>query len=1645
MGDDNADIDSLFHAALEKATPEERAAYLDEACGGDSERRRRVERLLKAHDKAAAFLEQPAAGVAPTVEAAAIAERPGSVIGSYKLLQQIGEGGFGVVFMAEQQEPVRRKVALKVIKPGMDTKEVIARFEVEEQALALMSHPNIAHVIDAGVTESGRPYFVMELVRGISITEYCDKNSLGISERLKLFISVCRAIQHAHQKGIIHRDIKPSNVLVTLQDGEPLVKIIDFGVAKAMNQQLTERTLFTRFAEMIGTPMYMSPEQAGLDALDIDTRSDIYSLGVLLYEMLTGVTPFERERFHRIAVEEIRRVIREEEPLMPSRRLTTSEETLTMAARHRSVPPAMLLKSVRGDLDWVVMRCLDKNRGRRYETVSGLAADVERFLCNEPVEACPPSRMYKIAKFVKRNRAAVLVAGALATTLILGLLGTSLGWRYAIRAWGSAEEQRRIAVIAKKKANDAQKEAEDSRGKEVAARLAAETERTNAVRESAQSTLQEAQSLCEQGKVAEGMLLFTRALATAQSAKAGELEEACRFNLDAWSRELHQLVQVLEHPGRVNAVQASCDGKWLATACENGSISIWKLVKGDLTALDRPTLVLPYPGPASPKSRVRSGPVAATSVAFNPQGGSLVAGYTDGAARIWDLASGKLLGVIPDTVSEPIKNVWYWPHNDGISTLAFFPDGRKFVTAGYDGYAHVWDARTYKELFKPVKHSHWITAVAVCSHGKYLVTAGVEWSIKVWDVETGTEVAEILTRGKMHFSVDIDCRHGRIIAGSLQDETAQQWQVIAPGATRPGGDLCLPREGKPLRFESKQQLRHSGWVTCAKYSPNGAMILATGNAGIARLWDPDSGVPIGPVMRHPAGVRAGCLAPDGKTIFIGCDDGGVRVWRLARTSLAFALPHPGVVAFKKDGSEVVSCRYRLTSCHPQFWDTLSGSEIPDAPLLALAWAYDVQCAPDGRTVFFCHNWGKTITWFDADTGSKASRELGATGAAMRILLSHDGTKLLVGSPQTQVWDVVPGTPTRTTPTAVRVDHRGAREAIAITADNRMLVTSGPEQNIQLWDANTGNRIKSFPVGIEVTALDVGPSRRNANSFRVVVGGKDGAVRLFEFDGTRLLSLGCTMNHVAQINKVAFAHEGRLIVSCSNDFTVRVWHECGKPAAPPLTHNNNVSAIDVIDRRGLLVSGGWDAAAKVWWLPRPLNGNVARLRLFVSSLTGLEIDDDRSMKVLYTKPWRERMQTPLGREVMKERVYSQLVDRVRDLPSGTGPDVRSNQQDTLDQVGAWLETQASRGLEKRDIELAIQTVQTLQGVEQDELAAKTCDRLQQLIANHQATPESVGLAQQLAAMSQRLLYPGKAIEFRGITSAGTEIDWAAYRGKVVLMAFWSAESSSSLHELRTVKDAFEGYGNRGFTVLVVCKDPQHEALEKLLVKEGLPCTLIQHGDPKSELSPVAHFGITRVPTAILVDKTGIVISAKAVGDGLGQLLEQQLGSPPYGVNLLRNSGFESGLENWTIDRAAKRAVNPHHGRSCLVEAGGGSKTGCTYQQIELVGRGFSEKEIDSGTLTMKFGGWQSGCCGEHDSGMIEIAMKDSSRQELFRKDLGWFSSHHRWVLKEGSAAIVAKTRFIEYRFRATETTDTDAKAYLDDAYLIVKRPANESAP
>jgi serine/threonine protein kinase len=728
---------AVFDRVHELRDAEERRAYLDQACGGDDALRRKVEALLQAYDEAGSFLDPPAAALHVTSDVAsgqwlnparlpaAPMESVGSRIGPYKLLQQIGEGGMGVVYMAEQEQPVKRRVALKIIKPGMDSAQVIARFESERQALAMMDHPNIAKVLEAGATESGRPYFVMELVHGVPITRFCDDNQLTPRQRLELFVPICQAIQHAHQKGIIHRDIKPSNVLVTMHDDKPVPKVIDFGVAKAVEQRLTEKTLFTGFGAMIGTLAYMSPEQAEMNAFGVDTRSDVYSLGVLLYELLTGTTPLERKRLREAAYTEVLRLIKEVEPPRPSVRLSSSGDLPKLAAA-RKTEPGRLSGLLSGEIDWIVMRYLEKNRTRRYESASALARDVERYLRDEAVEACPPSVGYRLRKFARKYRLVLSTVSAFALLLVIAS-GVSIWLAIAAtQAEATASEKQQEAEKAGEQAvqqrDRAQKEwqrAEDA-AKQAKAN-AAETRRALD-----QLTVAKGIQLAEEGNLLSALPWFVKPLE--RGGLSPEEEQIHRTRLACYLRHTPgrpTLQQVLFPTGSVNHAAWSADAKRVLTVSAE-VVQVWDVASGESVA------TLPH------SSYV-------WTARFTPDGNRILT-VAGAAIWTWDASRGRLLRppllwgsettpqqplwVLPRTPLQLLCNIaaqpladYYWRVGDGsYSRLEISRDGRRAVFS-YKKVLRLLDLEASKPLQQWMvdKKTGWGNHFALGPDGRWLL------------------------------------------------------------------------------------------------------------------------------------------------------------------------------------------------------------------------------------------------------------------------------------------------------------------------------------------------------------------------------------------------------------------------------------------------------------------------------------------------------------------------------------------------------------------------------------------------------------------------------------------------------------------------------------------------------------------------------------------------------------------------------------------------------------------------------------------------------------------------------------------------------------------------------------------------------------
>jgi WD40 repeat protein len=897
----------VFNLAIEFSSPEERAAYLSQVCAHDVALRQKVEALLRVHAEADQYFgtvpkdvrRASFSGLAGAAQAAsdvhinAISETPGDRIGRYKLLEKIGEGGMGVVYMAEQEEPVRRRVALKIIKLGMDTKQVVARFEAERQALALMDHPNIAKVLDGGAADTGRPFFVMELVQGVPITEFCDKNRLSAEERVKLFLPVCQAIQSAHQKGIIHRDLKPTNILVTFNpDGSGMPMVIDFGVAKATNQKLTEKTVFTNYAAMIGTPAYMSPEQAEMSRLDVDTRSDIYGLGVLLYELLTGTTPFPEKRLRSVGYNEIQRIIVEEEPDRPSTRLSTLRgEQRSVVASNRGGSELTLGRAFPGDLDWIVMKCLEKDRGRRYETANGLARDLQRHLNNEPVVARPPSGAYRVRKFVYRNRVMVTAATAVGVVLILGTFVST--WQ-AIRA-----------THAKREAEANERKAQAAQANEAQQRRRAEAGERSAQRLLYHASMQLAQEAWEQDNVRRLQELLDE---TATYPDRG-------FEWFYWQRQTHsELMTLRGHGAGVVSVALSRDGQRIVTGGWEGTAKVWDAATGgELLTLrgHRDGVNCAAFSPDGRRIVTGSGDRTAkvwdaatgneqltltghmgwvSSVAFSPDGRRIATGSADQTARVWDAASGTNLCAFKGHRAE-INSVAFSPdgqrmvtgsrdftakvwdatggnepftlkgHTDGISSARFSPDGRRLGTGSFDQTAKVWDLATRKELFALKGHTNRIWSVAFSTDGQRIATASKDATARVWDATTGSQLLVLIGHstnvGSVAFSPD-----GRCLVTGGGDRTAKVWDAA-------NGQLLLTLRG------------HSDAVWPVAFSPDGRRIVTGSEDRTAKVWDAANGTQLLTLQGHSTWLELVAFSPDGRRIVTGSGDHSAKVWEAA--------------------------------------------------------------------------------------------------------------------------------------------------------------------------------------------------------------------------------------------------------------------------------------------------------------------------------------------------------------------------------------------------------------------------------------------------------------------------------------------------------------------------------------------------------------------------------------------------------------------------------------------------------------------------------------------------------------------------------------------------------------------------------------------
>jgi WD40 repeat protein/serine/threonine protein kinase len=1090
--DETSMREAAIFSAARRLPVEERAAYLDGACAGNALLRRQIEELLEADESAGAFLAELATGAGGPIRAEAApdpgatlrvslppSEQPGDTIDRYKLMEQIGEGGCGVVYVADQTKPVRRRVALKVIKLGMDTQQVVARFEAERQALAMMDHPNIAKVLDAGTTQTGRPYFVMELVRGIRITDYCDQASLTTKARLDLFIQVCQAIQHAHQKGIIHRDIKPSNILVTLHDGVPVPKVIDFGIAKATEGRLTDATVYTQLHQFIGTPAYMSPEQAEMSGLDIDTRSDIYSLGVLLYELLVGSMPFDAQELMSKGVDAMRKIIREKEPPRPSTRVATlGADELTTTAKRRSADTSKLMHQLRGDLDWIVMKCLEKDRSRRYETANGLAADLKRHLNREPVVARPPSSLYRFQKMVQRNKLAFAAAGAVAAALVLGLgVSTSLFIRES-----KAHDR---AVAAEREQSRSREAAEKAQEKE-----AQERRRAEAGEQSAQRSVCDADMLLAFQALDAGNLGRARELMRKHLPQSGETDlrgwewrylwRQCRgddlFTLDAqtngWSTvatffpdgrtvaaasmtdktvklfdlESRRLIATLPHSDGVAALAVSPDGKLLASGCDDGTIRLWD-------AAARQVMVH------------LTNAQAVSAVAFSVDG-KVLAWSDDEHAVMWDVAARRErasyarhlrargfksgIALSPDSRlfafgrQDGKIEVWDWQHQSQetlleghqyrILTLAFSPDGKKLVSGDQGGIAKVWEMSRGRTLATLTNHSAWVGSLSFSPDGKTLATASADQTVKLWSTESWEEITTLRSHEFEVWWVAYSPDGRRLITAS-RDGTLRVWDAHAGGQRRVAH---LP----------------VSWPHWS--SPNGQFLLRGHTNGTFSVTDTST---LQETERRPWPITAdwpgAALSNDKRFVAVGFPDGSFKLLDAAtghdlanfseRSAPARRLdfsPDGSTLAVIKGVGEYFEGRDQVI----EVWDLATRRQLRtlDAHANQISRA---SFSPDGHKLALGYLDG-IVEWWDLTTGGKRNLVDPTCARILGLAYSKDGRTLATAGwgPHIELWEVETG--------KELAKIGGALMGFASPAfsdDGRRLAVGADDGTVALWD------------------------------------------------------------------------------------------------------------------------------------------------------------------------------------------------------------------------------------------------------------------------------------------------------------------------------------------------------------------------------------------------------------------------------------------------------------------------------------------------------------------------------------------------------------------------------------------------------------------
>jgi len=1171
MAHENRSPEDLFNKAVEITDPAARAAYLDNACKGNEKLRAEIESLLGAHEQAGDFLQEPGSGAGVTLDSSPRIDGPGTVIGRYQLLELIGEGGMGLVYLAEQKEPVRRKVAFKIIKPGMDSKQVIARFEAERQALAVLDHPNIAHVFDAGTTETGRPYFVMEFVKGTSIIRYCDDNKVTIESRLRLFEQVCDAVHHAHQKGIIHRDLKPSNILVSVHDDQAVPKIIDFGIAKAITQPLTDKTFVTFQGQLLGTPEYMSPEQVDFATQDVDTRSDIYSLGVVLYELLAGVLPFESELFEQAGLLEIQQTIREQEPASPSIRLTCLGEKAKTIAASRGTQVVPLARRLHRELEWIPLKAMRKDRCRRYKSASEMAGDIRNYLNGNPLLAGPETTIYRVQKFVRRHAGSVATVALVATAVVLGLIVSTLMYFRAESMRVQAEQAREKESFARTQETAARVQAQE-------AEKIAQEQRTLA-EQAEQATKAKAEEL-RRALYANSIQLADAKYREGYTFRVRELLESSPNDLRGW--EWNRLNYLRDESiitlsgtsdssirpvwGKDDCIYAAVlnpDGKRIVSGHYDGTIRVWNSATGKKLK----------------EFRAHDGEIL--SMAASANGRRVVSGSSDKTVKVWDAETFEevrtirghaepgiaAVAVSPDATliassawGERVLRVWDAQTGSELMTLgdrksdveriAFSPDGKRIISGDRAGDVKIWDATTGEMLTAIHAHPDSIGCVAINSDGSRIASAGsTDKLIKVWDAHTGVQVASLSgdreqPGGSLAFSPDgkhivsgwgnhirmwetgtgsgLRTLHGheggitalafsldgkRIISGSA-DGTAKLWDVSAD------------REATKLMV-------HQGPLDSISvaFSPDAKRMVSNVD-GMVKVWNVDAGVELMTLHGSVAGYqRRGSVvfSPDGRLIGASIPGGTIKVWDAGTSARVVTLRAAGQqvwdLAFSPDnkrlaGANVPSGRYQ-TKGVVKIWDVSNGNEIMVLPLgelmpMSVAFSADGKYIASGLYVVPSRQGGSV------KEGGAVKVWDASSGTEVMTMTRQDGPVLCVAfSPDGKL--ITSGNHIMTAniwDAATGVErmtlggHNGAIYSVMFSPDGRRILTASDDRTAKVWDVATGAELLSLPCDSAVHC-----ARFNASGTIIGAGTVDGTVFLWDSNipvrGYEIRETGCS--------------------------------------------------------------------------------------------------------------------------------------------------------------------------------------------------------------------------------------------------------------------------------------------------------------------------------------------------------------------------------------------------------------------------------------------------------------------------------------------------------------------------------------------------------